>query len=130
MIDIMSRSPITLSKDDTLETASKTMISRGIRRLPVAFDGVVLGILTAMEILDFIASPKAFQQLKTGMAKDVLSSPVDMMMRRDFQAVTSGAEAGEAAALMKTSNTGVVPVVENGVLLGLVTERDFFKILR
>jgi len=36
---------------------------------------------------------------------------------------------GQAAKLMREKDIGAVPVVQTGKLIGIVTERDFFKII-
>jgi len=36
---------------------------------------------------------------------------------------------GQAAKIMRSKNIGAIPVVENDRLVGIITERDFFKII-
>jgi len=38
-------------------------------------------------------------------------------------------DVGQAAKIMRGKNIGALPVVENGRLVGILTERDFFKVI-
>jgi acetoin utilization protein AcuB len=38
-------------------------------------------------------------------------------------------DVGVAAKLMRDNNIGALPVLEDGRLVGIITERDFFKII-
>ena len=49
---------------------------------------------------------------------------VDQAMTRDPRSVEPGAVVAEVAQLMRTEDVGSVPVVQNGHLVGMVTDRD------
>ena len=38
-------------------------------------------------------------------------------------------DVGQAAKVMREKNIGALPVVKNEKLVGIITERDFFKII-
>jgi acetoin utilization protein AcuB len=38
-------------------------------------------------------------------------------------------DVGIAAKLMRENNIGALPVVSDGKLVGIITERDFFKVI-
>jgi len=46
------------------------------------------------------------------------------IMSRDVQVIAPDATFGEAAALMRSSDTGALPVAENDRLVGMITDRD------
>lgn len=46
------------------------------------------------------------------------------LMTRDVATVPSSAKCGEAATLMRQEDCGSIPVVEDGRLVGIVTDRD------
>ncbi|MGE4053500.1 MAG: CBS domain-containing protein [Vicinamibacterales bacterium] len=48
------------------------------------------------------------------------------LMTSDVRTCTPATNLGEAAALMLDGDCGILPVVENGLLLGVVTDRDLF----
>jgi CBS domain-containing protein len=49
---------------------------------------------------------------------------VDQAMTRDPRSVEPGAVVADVAQLMRTEDVGSVPVVQNGHLVGMVTDRD------
>jgi CBS domain-containing protein len=44
-------------------------------------------------------------------------------------AIEPEADVGQAAKMMREKNVGAVPVVKNEKLVGIITERDFFKMI-
>jgi CBS domain-containing protein len=56
---VMSSPLITISKNTTLSEATKLMIEKEIRRLPVVENGKLVGIITATDVLNI--SPRAFE---------------------------------------------------------------------
>ena len=59
----------------------------------------------------------------------VLNTPALEIATREVVTVEPNTDIGEAARLMREKNIGATPVVENGKLVGMITERDFFKII-
>lgn len=53
-----------------------------------------------------------------------MGTSIKEVMTSDVRACEPNASAVEAAKLMKTEDVGPIPVVENGRLVGLVTDRD------
>jgi CBS domain-containing protein len=53
-----------------------------------------------------------------------MGKSIKEVMTSNPATVESGASVVEAAGLMRDENTGIVPVVENGLLVGTVTDRD------
>jgi len=49
--------------------------------------------------------------------------------RKNVTTVEPNADVGEAARLMQKNNVGSLPVVQNERLVGIITERDFFKLI-
>ena len=43
--------------------------------------------------------------------------------------VERNVDAGEAAIIMLEKGVGIMPVLENEKLVGMITERDFFKLV-
>jgi CBS domain-containing protein len=54
--------------------------------------------------------------------------PVSEIMKRNLVTVDPGTTTLEAVALMKEKGIGSLPVVKDGQLIGIVTERDFMNI--
>ncbi len=48
---------------------------------------------------------------------------------KDVVTVDQEADVGQAARLMQEKKVGALPVVQNERLVGIITERDFFKLI-
>ncbi len=123
--DVMSSPVITVDITSTLKDAMKIMIKYGFRRLPVVENNIVKGIVTAMDIIKFFGTHKAFEYTTSGNIEEILSVPVEEVMVKDVVTVSPDSDVGEAARLMNERNVGSVLVVTKEYeLLGIVSERD------
>ena len=125
----MSERVVTALPQTTIFEAEKTMASRGFRRLPIVSDGKVLGIVTAMDIIRFFGCGDVFKHLRSGTMIQVLETPALEIASRNVWTVEPGMDVGKAAKVMREKDIGALPVVRGGVLVGILTERDFFKII-
>ncbi len=125
--DYMSRNIVTAASDMSVGTATKSMINNGFRRLPIIKDNVLIGIITASDIMRFLGTGDIFNKLVTGNAKEVFEVPIRTLIRRDVVFVRSDVDLGEAAGIMLDKNVGSLPVLEEGELKGIITERDFVR---
>lgn len=125
--DYMSKNIVTAASDMSVGTATKSMINNGFRRLPIIKDNVLIGIITASDIMRFLGTGDIFNKLVTGNAKEVFEVPIRTLIRRDVVFVRSDADLGEAAGIMLDKNVGSLPVLEEGELKGIITERDFVR---
>jgi CBS domain-containing protein len=117
-----------LSKTTTFE-AEKTMITQGFRRLPIVSDGSVMGIITTMDIIRFFGSGQVFAHLRSGTIIQVLNTPAIEIATKTVTTVGPDLDVGQAAQIMREKGIGALPVVQNEKLVGIITERDFFKII-
>ncbi len=125
--DYMSKNIVTAPSDMSVGTATKSMINNGFRRLPIIKDNVLIGIITASDIMRFLGSGNIFDRLVTGNAKEVFEVPIRTLIRRDVVFIRSDVDLGEAAGIMLQKNVGSLPVLEDGELKGIITERDFVR---
>jgi len=126
---LMSERVVTALPKTTIFEAEKTMTARGFRRLPIVSDGKVLGIVTAMDIIRFFGCGEVFKHLRSGTIVQVLGTPALEIATKDVTTVEPETDVGQAAKIMREKDIGAVPVVKNGELVGILTERDFFKII-
>jgi CBS domain-containing protein len=126
---LMSKKAVTALPKTTIFEAARTMTTRGFRRLPIISEDKVVGIITAMDIIRFFGSGKVFQYLKSGNINQVLNTPAFEIATKDVATIESNADVGQAAKIMQEKNIGALPVVEKEKLVGIITERDFFKII-
>jgi CBS domain-containing protein len=126
---VMSEKVITALFKTTIFEAERTMTTQGFRRLPIISDGKVMGIITTMDIIRFFGSGTVFKYLQSGTIIQVLNTPALEIATKDVSTITPDADVGQAAKMMQDKNIGALPVVEKGKLVGMLTERDFFKII-
>ena len=138
----MTPNVITVKKNDSVEHAIKLLLENNVTGLPVVDEkNHVLGIITEgdliyrggeitppryLAIFDsyiFLDSPNKFEkQLKkmTGMfVEDVMTSPVIV--------IESNKVVDDAAKLMTKHKVNRLPVVENEILVGIISRRDIIK---
>jgi CBS domain-containing protein len=123
----MSKKVVTAPSDMSIGAATKSMINNGFRRLPVLRDDVLIGIVTASDIMRFLGSGEMFERLVTGNASEVFKVPISSLVKRDLIFTGSDIDLGEAASMMLDKNVGSLPVLEDGEIRGIITERDFVR---
>ncbi|HEY6093470.1 MAG TPA: DUF294 nucleotidyltransferase-like domain-containing protein [Gallionellaceae bacterium] len=117
---IIRRAPVTCSPDTSVRQALEVMREQRVGSMLAADqDGRPLGILTLHDVLDRVAIPQID-----------LEQPVIEVMSRDLSVLPPQALAHEAALMMAKRGFRHVLVVENGRLLGLVSEKDLFALQR
>jgi CBS domain-containing membrane protein len=124
--DLMTKKVIHLERNDTLDKADEAMELGGIRHIPVLDAGRLVGMVSQRDLFRSALSfalgygeKGSRTLLKTLHVKDVMQEPV----------VTANPEAtvGEAAQLMLSNKIGCLPVVDNGTMVGLLTETDILR---
>ncbi len=125
--EYMSKEVVTAPPYMTVGEAARSMVTNGFRRLPIIRDNVLIGIITASDILRFLGSGEIFDRLVTGNVREVFEVPIRTLIRKDVLYTTSDIDLGEAASLMLDKKVGSLPVLEEGELKGIITERDFVR---
>lgn len=123
----MSKKIVTAPSDMSVGAAAKSMINNGFRRLPVLRDNVLIGIITASDIMRFLGDGDMFDRLVTGNAREVFQVPVSTLLTREIIFTKSDVDLGEAANVMMDKDVGSLPVLEDGELKGIITERDLVR---
>ena len=112
---LMTSPAISISPEETVAVASRTLTHYNIGMLPVcAADGKLLGVLTDRDIVTRCLAGQ----------RDPLKTPVREIMTSQVRSVDPGMEAGVAAHLMGSQQVRRLPVVEDGKLCGLVSLGD------
>ncbi|MGI6368017.1 MAG: CBS and ACT domain-containing protein [Anaerolineae bacterium] len=126
--DRMSRHPITIRPDLSLADALRVMRDAKVRRLPVVDrEDRLVGIVLEKDLL--YASPSPATSLSVYELNYLVSRiTVDSLMTRDVVTVSEDTALEEAARIMADHNIGGLPVMRDGVLVGMITESDLFKV--
>jgi CBS domain-containing protein len=135
--EAMRRKPITIDPDAPLGTALAVMTERGVRHLPVVDDdGRIIGMLTDRDIRSAVIAPALAERLPARWRRRAraLQERGEALRVRDamtWDCVTTQPDASlaQAAALMLDGRFGCLPVVENGRLVGILTEHDVLRAL-
>ncbi|HEY8485903.1 MAG TPA: CBS and ACT domain-containing protein [Limnochordales bacterium] len=126
--DRMTANPITVQPQTSVNEALRIMQGRKIRRLPVVQDGRLVGIVTLLDLMRVSASPATTLSVyELRYLLDRLS--VQEAMTRQVITIHPDEPIEQAALLMREHKIGGLPVVENGRLVGIITETDIFDAL-
>jgi len=127
--DVMSRKVVTVKSSTPILEAEKIMTEYGFRRLPIVSNGKLVGIVTVMDMLRYFGSGQVFKHLQSGTIAQVLRTPIIEIAVKDVITVEPSVDVGQVAELMRLRDVGALPVVQNEKLVGIITERDFFKLI-
>jgi acetoin utilization protein AcuB len=124
----MTKRPITVSEDTSIDKALKLMRDEKVRRLPVLDKhGKLVGIVSEKDLL--YASPSPATSLSIYEIPYLLSKiRMHSIMTKDVITVTEDTPLEEAARIMADSKIGGLPVMRDGKLVGIITETDMFKL--
>jgi acetoin utilization protein AcuB len=124
----MSKPVITIRQDMTLPDALDLVKEKNIRRLPVTNDkGKLVGIITESDLLH--ASPSDATSLSVWELNYLLSkTTIADIMTREVITTTENTPIEEAARIMADNKIGGLPVVDNDMVTGIITETDLFKL--
>ena len=126
---LMTSVVLTLSIGDTLAQAEAHLKRNNFRHLPVV-DGLerLVGLVTHRMVLAAWVGRLEPRFERPG---DVASKvPIEMIMEREVVSVSPDTPAADAAGIMIERKFGCLPVVENGKLVGILTETDFLRYTR
>jgi CBS domain-containing protein len=126
---LMSQEVVTALSKTTIFEAEQSMVTQGFRRLPIIANDKVVGIITAMDIIRFFGSGEVFKHLKSGSIIQVLNTPAFEIASKNVSTIEPTADVGQASKIMQDKDIGALPVIENSKLVGIITERDFFKMI-
>ena len=124
----MTKEPVTIVEDTSIDKALKLMHDRSIRRLPVLDKhGKLVGIVSEKDLL--YVSPSPATSLSVWEIPHLLSKiKMRDTMTKDVITVTEDVPLEEAARIMADSKVGGLPVMRDGDLVGIITETDMFKV--
>jgi len=124
--DLMTKRPITVGPDLPVLDARYLMMSERIRHLIVMDGAALVGIVTDRDIR--LSLPAHAPSLSVWeMAYLLARLTVGQVMSRTVIQVDPAREAREAARLLLDHKIGALPVVDDGYVIGILTESDFVR---
>jgi acetoin utilization protein AcuB len=133
----MTKDPFTIDPEAPLGTAVDVMRTRQLRHLPVVDEaGQLVGIVTDRDLRQAVLAPAVGEYLAASGQRGIrrLGEALEDIRVRDIMTwgvVTThpDAPAVHAALIMSERRVGSLPVVEQGRLVGMITERDLLRAL-
>src|SRR5262249_10320539 len=112
--ELMTRVVFTVEPCDSVTAVASLMSGRHFRPVPVVRDGRLVGLVSYRSVLAVLASGRLNRPLSA-----------EQIMRRDPVTVSSLAAPRHAVSLMLEHRVACLPVVDDGRLVGILSERDF-----
>ncbi|MFA9422454.1 MAG: CBS and ACT domain-containing protein [Sedimentibacter sp.] len=119
----MTAKPYIISPDALIIDAVELMKEKNLRRLPVVRDGKIVGILTKEDLQK--VSPTKATSLSIFEINYLLSkTTVEDAMTKETVTISPDSLLEEAAVIMRDNKIGILPVVEDNIIVGVITESD------
>lgn len=117
-----------VSPQEPIGDAIQLMKEKGVRHLPVLDKGVVVGLLSDTDIKSYVPSKGTsldVYELNYLLAK----TTVAQVMAKPVVTVSSETPVEEAAMILFDQRLGCLPVLEGSRLVGIISDRDIFRVL-
>jgi CBS domain-containing protein len=116
----MATDLFTVRLDDIVDFAATLMDWRHVRHIPVeGDDGALVGLVSHRALLRLVATGRIGGDKKVTVREIMTRRPVT---------INSDATTVDAIRLMREAQVACLPVVEDGKLIGLVTEHDLIRV--
>jgi acetoin utilization protein AcuB len=126
--EVMSTNVVTVTEETLVNDAKKIMDAHRIRRLPVMRKDRLVGLVTRHMLLE--ASPSPATSLNVWELQYLLAKmTVKEIMVKDPVTISPDIPVEEALELGQEKGFGAFPVVEDGRLVGVVTESDIVRMM-
>ena len=122
--DLMTVIPLTITPDTTLRNVIGIMKSEGCRQLPVLDKGKLIGIISDRDVRLVMNSPVVLhgrwqdEELLDKITAEGCMTPNPIIVSPDTPAYL-------AAEMLQTYKFGALPVVEEDILVGIISVTDF-----
>jgi CBS domain-containing protein len=125
--DFMTGEPVVVAPSTPLAEAYNLMFDNEIRRLPVVEGDEVIGIVTLRDLER--AAPGRFDDDDIETRLEVAARTVREIMTYDPVTISPEDTVQEAAERMLEYQISALPVVQDGHIVGIITESDIFKLI-
>jgi CBS domain-containing protein len=128
--DLMTRDLLTVAPNTTIREAAELLATEHVSGAPVVHAGTPLGMISARDLLEFIAAlPADPEAVSGGMDHGILDDHTvdEAMTRGPLTTIGPDAPASRAAEVMQAEQIHRLPVVDDGKLVGIITTTDLVK---
>ncbi|EFR43488.1 CBS domain-containing protein [Streptococcus pseudoporcinus] len=124
--DYMTKEVVTITPNTGVAQAADIMRDQDIRRLPVMEEDRLVGLVTAGTMAE--ATPSKATSLSIYEMNYLLNkTKIKDIMLKKVITITPDASLEDAIYLMLEHKIGVLPVLDDNHLCGIITDRDVFK---
>lgn len=125
--DLMSQQLVTLRPNDELVLAENIMQLGRVRHMPVTdAENRLVGIVTQRDLFRS-ALVRSLGFDRKAQDRSIRGLPIKEVMTTSPRTTTPETPIGEAASVMSRHKIGCLPVLEDGKLVGILTEGDFVE---
>jgi CBS domain-containing protein len=145
--DVMNPDVVACSPEDTIGDVARLLKQNNISGLPVVDEGKVVGIVSEGDLLKLLEVPDRtglwlpsplevfevpirelinWEETKR-MLDDVGSKPVEEIMNKKVHTVSPEDSIEKASALITKHKINRLPVMEGGLMVGIVTRGDIIR---
>lgn len=126
--DWMTKKVYTIEPDDYLSDVLSLMREKCIKHIPVIKNGKLRGILSDRDIKEY--SPSKATSLDIYELHYLLAkTKIKEIMKTKVITTAPDTPVEEAAMLMLDSNIGCLPVLDDGELVGIISDKDIYRAL-
>jgi acetoin utilization protein AcuB len=126
--DWMTKKVFSVEPDAYLSDALSLMKEKRIKHVPVVKGGKLKGIISDRDIKEY--SPSKATSLDIYELHYILANTkIREIMTTKIITTTSDAPVEEAAMIMMDSDIGCLPVIDEGCLAGIISDKDIFRAL-
>lgn len=126
--DWMTKKVFTVSPDSSISDAVKLTKEKGIKHLPVVKGDKIKGLLSDRDIKEYVPSKATIfdvYELHYHLAKTKVKS----VMKTSIFTTSPDTPIEEAALIMLDKNIGCLLVTDRNKLVGIISDRDLFRVL-
>lgn len=125
--DVMTKDPFTMEPEDSLMKAVELMRLRGVRRVPVVLAGLLVGLLAEGDLKR--AQPSTLSDSQDEFTSVMEGTPISRIMIQSPLTVSPETPLLAAAETLQSTKYGALPVVEDGKVVGILTDTDLITTL-
>lgn len=128
--ELMSTTLFTIREDKRLQAVEEIMKWAHIRHVPVIDkSGRLVGILSHRDIVAAAVSTLAIKISEVERVQHLAASEVRQMMHQPTATIGPTESVQRAAHLLRAHKIGCLPVIDDGRLVGIITEADLLRIV-
>jgi acetoin utilization protein AcuB len=123
----MTPGAFVLEPEDSLAKALEVMRLHGVRRIPIVLAGMLVGLLAEGDVKR--AQPSILTESQDEFQRVMEETTISRIMIQNPLTVAPDTPLLTAAETLLTTKYGALPVVEDGKVVGILTDNDLIRTL-